>query len=131
MTEAGKRLLAILKAYAGEDTREQRAETILILELFLRELKGTTPKRRYQRITGEVLGRVMDYVKSNPNATNRQIEAACGLGINTIATNKGAVLEGMTLDEVVNYCRINSVLLTKRKRTAGEMAQERRSIRFE
>lgn len=131
MTDTGKLLLAVLKAFAAGVTREQRAETILILESFLQELKETTPKRRYQRITGEVLGRVMDYVKSNPNATNRQIESACGLGINTIATNRNKVLEGMTLDEVVNYCRINSALLTKRKRTAGEMAQERCSVRFE
>ncbi len=130
MTEAGKRLLAILKAYAGEDTREQRAETILILESFLQELKETTPKRRYQRITGEVLGRVMDYVKSNPNATNRQIEVACGLGTNYIATCKRKVLEGMTLDEVVSYSRIDPTILN-RKRTAGEMAQEKCCVRFE
>lgn len=77
--------------------------------------QSETGKRRYCKITNEVLGKIKDYIKDNPNASNKDIEEDCGLGTNRIASGKSKVLEGMTLDDYVNMCRIDPQLLEKRR----------------
>lgn len=77
--------------------------------------QSKTGKRQYNRITNETLGRIKDYVMENPDAKNTEIEIACGLGTNYIATCKRDVLENTSLADYVNLCRIDPELLKKRK----------------
>ena len=72
-------------------------------------------KRKYTRKSSIVLAKIKDFVQANPDATYPQIEAACGLGKNVIASSKTEVLEGMTLSDYVNICRVDPELLNKRK----------------
>lgn len=109
----------MLNSYLSTCSRSEALEVAQVLKKIASSIENgknsKNGKRRYTRITNEVLGRIKDYIVKNPDAPNWLIEDECGIGTNSIATLDREVLEGITLSEYVNICRVDPDLLEKRK----------------
>ncbi len=109
----------MLNSYLSTCNRMEALEIAQVLKKIASSIENgknsKTGKRRYTRITNEVLGRIKDYIEKNPDASNKDIEDECGIGTNSIATLDREVMEGITLSEYVNICRIDPELLEKRR----------------
>lgn len=109
----------MLTSYLSTCSRTEALEVAQVLKKIASSIENgnnsKTGKRRYTRITNEVLGRIKDYIVNNPDASNKAIEDECGIGTNSIATLDREVMEGITLSEYVNICRIDPELLEKRR----------------
>lgn len=109
----------MLNGYLSMCNRTEALEIAQVLKKIASSIENgnnsKTGKRRYTRITNEVLGRIKDYIVKNPDASNTDIEDEIGLGTNTIATLDREVMEGITLSDYVNICRVDPALFEKRK----------------
>lgn len=111
----------MINSYISTCNRMEALEIAQVLKKIASSIENgnnsETGKRRYTRITNEVLGRIKDFIVENPDAPNWKIEDECGIGTNSIATLKREVMEGITLSEYVNICRVDPSLLEKRRST--------------